>query len=83
MGYVLAQIINLYVLVIFARIILSWFPVQPGGPVASISSVVYSLTEPVLAPVRRVVPQLGMFDISTIVVIFGLRLLASIVANSF
>ena len=46
------SILQIYVLVIFARVIFSWVRVTPGTPVASIYSVVYNLTEPVLGPLR-------------------------------
>ena len=70
MQNLLIQFLNLYLLVIFARIILSWFPIQPGTPVAGVASFLYSITEPVLGPIRRVLPSIGMFDLSPIVVIF-------------
>lgn len=69
----LCTILNLYVLVILARVIFSWVRVQPGTPVASIYSVVYNLTEPVLGPLRRTIPpvRLGMaaLDLSPIIVL--------------
>ena len=66
---------------IFGRIILSWFPVSPGGPVAQISGVLYSITEPVLGPIRRIIPPLGVggmgLDLSPMIVTFGLVFLAN------
>ncbi|MDQ3573632.1 MAG: YggT family protein [Actinomycetota bacterium] len=61
-----------YVFVLFGRIILSWFPVSPGTPMASVFSVLYTLTEPVLGPLRRVLPPVGMggmgLDLSPMIV---------------
>ncbi len=78
----ISQLVSLYTLLIFVRIILSWFPMNPGGPLASVTNVLFRLTEPVLGPVRRVIPSLGPFDISPIVVVFLLgivqRMLASV-----
>jgi YggT family protein len=80
----IVTLLQLYVFCIFGRIILSWFPVSPGSPVASISSVLYSITEPVLGPIRNVLPSLGMFDLSPMVVIFAVNLvLIPIVRNAF
>ena len=66
-------LLNLYVLVILARVIFSWVRVQPGTPVASIYSVVFNLTEPALGPLRRAIPpvRMGMaaLDLSPIIVI--------------
>jgi YggT family protein len=73
----LCSLISVYYIVLLARVILSWFPVQPGTPMASIVSIIYQLTEPVMGPVRRIIPTIGMIDISPIVVFFGLRILQS------
>ena len=84
MARLLGQLLQLYVFCIFGRIILSWFPVTPGGPVAQISSLLYSITEPVLGPIRNVLPSVGMFDLSPMVVIFGVNLvLIPIIRSTF
>ena len=77
----IVQVLQLYLLCIFARIILSWFPVTPGGALQSIARFFYTITEPVLGPVRNVLPRLGMFDLSPIVVIFGIQILMRVVAG--
>ncbi len=71
----LCSLISVYYIVLLARVILSWFPLQPGTPMASIASIIYQLTEPVMGPVRRIIPTIGMIDISPIVVFIGLRIL--------
>lgn len=73
----ICSLLNVYFIVLFARIILSWFPLQPGTALASIASIIYQLTEPVMGPVRRLIPTIGMIDISPIVVFFGLRIIQS------
>ena len=82
MGLVCA-LLNLYLILLFARIILSWFPVSPGGAMAQIFSFLYTVTEPVLGPVRRAIPPIGMggmgFDLSPIIVIFGVQILERVV----
>lgn len=77
----LLQIINIYIVVIIGRIILSWFPISRGGLMESVYSALYTVTEPVLGPVRRALPPLGGFDLSPIVVIFGLQLLGQALAG--
>ncbi len=72
---VIANLIRLYSYVIFARIILSWFPISRGGAMESIYNAIYAITEPVLGPVRRALPAMGGFDFSPIVVVIGLQLL--------
>jgi YggT family protein len=62
--YVLGQ---LYVIVLVLRAVLSWFPISPSSPLSPVIRVVYLLTEPVLTPFRRLIPPIGMFDISFLV----------------
>ena len=79
MGLV-CSLLNLYLILLFARIILSWFPVSPGGAMAQIFSFLYTITEPVLGPVRRVVPPIGGgLDISPLIVLFGIQIVAGAV----
>lgn len=74
--HLLVAVANLYSFVLLARIILSWIPnVDRSSPIVQL---LYQLTEPVLEPVRRTIPPLGMIDISPIVVFVGLRILQGI-----
>jgi YggT family protein len=65
--------------VLFPRALLSWFPASPGSVLASINTVLYRLSEPVLGPVRRLLPPVraGGFgiDLSFIIVFFGIQLI--------
>lgn len=69
------QLLNLYVIAVFGRVILSWFPLSPNGAMSGIYSFLYTITEPVLGPIRRILPPLGGIDLSPIVVIFGVQIL--------
>ena len=72
-------LLRLYILALFARIILSWFPISPGSAMASVFSALYAVTEPVLGPVRRLLPPIGMggmgLDLSPIIVTFAFQFL--------
>jgi YggT family protein len=68
----ICALLYVYLIVLFGRAILSWFPLQPGSAWASIASVLVQLTEPVLAPLRRVIPPVGMFDVSFMVLFFAI-----------
>ena len=76
---ILAYIVEAYVLVLIARALLSWFPTRPGSPVHSVVRALDAVTEPVLRPVRRVLPPIragGMgIDLSIIVVIIVAELI--------
>ena len=54
---------------------------RPGTGLASFAQVIMQLTEPVLAPVRRVIPPAGIFDLSMLVVFFGLEIFISAVLH--
>jgi len=67
----ISLLINVFVFAIFARAILSWL--NPGTFNAA-SNLLYSLTEPLLATCRRMVPDLGGIDLSPLIVLVGLQL---------
>jgi YggT family protein len=76
-------LIQLYVILIFGRIILSWFPTSPGSALGPVNQFLYSVTEPVLGPVRRILPPVRMgavgLDLSPFIVLVGLQILAGLV----
>jgi YggT family protein len=55
-------------LVMFPMAILSWFRLQPGTPLARIRYALQRATEPVLRPVRRIIPPMGGIDLSFLAV---------------
>lgn len=71
------SLVQLYVFALFGRAILSWFPVSPNGPMATVYSFLYTVTEPVLAPLRRIIPPMGGFDISFLVVVLLIQLVVA------
>ena len=82
MTRVLCALLEAYIVVLILRAILSWFPIRPGTTMAAISRLLTDLTEPVIAPVRRMIPPAGMFDIAFMAVFFGLLILHSIVCRT-
>jgi len=79
---ILANIITIYLVILAARAVLSWFPVRGGTFLASVNTLLFELTEPVLRPVRRVIPPVGMFDVSFMVVFFVLFFLYSVLSSA-
>jgi YggT family protein len=73
--YLVCQIAYLYSVVIILRAISSFFPVSPSSPFAPVVSFLYRVTEPVFAPVRRVMPATGPFDFTPLVVLLVLQLI--------
>ncbi|MFQ5880726.1 MAG: YggT family protein [Dehalococcoidia bacterium] len=68
---------------IFLRVILSWaslvFPISPTNPLVV---ALHEITEPILAPLRRVLPRFGMIDLSPMVALFVLLAIREVVARS-
>ena len=60
-------------LAILVRVILSWFPVDTRNPIVR---VVFDISEPILAPFRRVIPRIGMFDLSPLAALLVISFLA-------
>jgi YggT family protein len=52
---------------LLARVLLSWFQVGPNSPFYPVITILYQVTEPILAPIRRLLPRFGMMDFSPIV----------------
>ena len=74
----LNQIINLIFWLVLIRVIMSW--VSPGlnNP---FMMVIYQVTEPIMAPVRRIMPPMGGLDLSPIVLIIGLQFLMMAISS--
>ncbi len=78
-GYVLYGLISLFSLLVFIRIIFSWGTVSYSN---RIMRFLVHITEPLLGPLRRLIPTVGMFDISPIVAFIILMLLQSAIAGT-
>jgi YggT family protein len=72
---ILCALVTVFIIVVFARVVLSWFPVRPGTGLAQLNGILIDLTEWVLAPMRRIIPPVGMIDLSFLVLTFGLFIL--------
>ena len=77
---ILADILSI---ALIARVLVSWFNIGPDNPIYPVVSIVYQITEPILAPLRSVLPRFGMLDFSPMVAIILLfavqKLFASLV----
>ena len=73
-------IIQLYSFIVLARVLMSWVNIDPYSPLAR---AIYNLTEPVLAPVRNILPPAAGLDFSPIVVILLLQVVGQILVSMF
>jgi YggT family protein len=78
-GYVIFGFLGLYTLLIFLRILFSYLTSGYGNRWVRF---LFRSTEPLLAPLRRVIPTVGMFDVSPIVAFIILYLLQFVVAGT-
>lgn len=74
---ILCDLIGIYLLVLIARAVLSFFPIGPDSALYGVQRFLMQLTEPILAPMRRVIPPLGMFDMSFLVLFILLEVIQS------
>jgi YggT family protein len=80
LGELVKAIIWIYIFALIIQAITSWIGSTQNNPVLPL---VNSLTAPILKPVRKIVPLIGMMDLSPLVVILGLNILLIIVNNLF
>jgi YggT family protein len=81
-----AQLIDILywilVVFIFARFIFSWVRPDPYSPIwGPLMRITYQVTEPLLSPIRRVLPGMGGLDFSPIILLFGLNILRGLLLN--
>ena len=76
MGSILSLLIlvlQVYQFILLARVLLSWFPdIDRSNPIVQF---LYQITEPVLQPIRNMLPQTGMMDFSPLVVFLAISVL--------
>jgi len=75
---ILALLIWLLIMAIFFRAILSWFIRDPYNPIVQALN---AITEPILEPLRRVIPRMGLIDISPLVAIIVLSVISSMLSG--
>jgi YggT family protein len=78
-GFVLYGLLSVFVLFIFIRFISSWFVFTHK----TFLGFVMKVTDPIMLPVQRLIPPLGMFDISAMVVLLLIGFLQTIILNAF
>lgn len=71
----IAYLVQFLAFAIFARAMISWFPIDKDGPVVR---ALVSITDPVLEPLRRVIPPIGMIDITPMLAMLGLFFIANV-----
>ena len=80
---ILCYLLGLYALVLIVRVVLSWFPINPHGMGATVAGFIYLMTDPVLVPLRRVMPALRIgsvgLDLAPMALFFLITLARSLI----
>ncbi len=82
--YFISRLLGLYIFVLIASAIFSWLcafgVVNARNPfVAMVGQFLYAVTEPVLRPIRRILPATGGIDLSPMVLIIGIWFIQSVI----
>lgn len=76
--WIIHLVFTVFTLLILGRMLISWVNLDPYHPVVQF---LHNTTEPILGPVRRAIPPMGMFDLSPMVVLIGAVLLERILTT--
>ena len=75
---VLTTLLYAFIILMLIRVVFSWVSPIPTNPVSRLA---WQITEPVLAPVRRLLPPMSGIDLSPMVVMLGTYLLIAVIRN--
>ena len=85
MSSIVCSLLQLSILVLLVRVVMSWFPISPHGRGATLAGFLYLVTDPVLMPLRRVLPPIRLgtmaVDLSPVVAFFGISLLMGVLCS--
>ena len=81
---IIATVLTIYSFIVLARVLMSWVPMftnRPLDPSNPLVKFLLDVTEPIMAPVRRFT-TIGMIDLSPLVVLIGLQIVANILRSA-
>ncbi len=82
-SWIVCLVLMVYMVAIFVRVILSWFPLNPNGGWATIAGFLYVVTDFTLAPLRQNVPPVRLgnaaLDLSPMIVIFVILIIRGVI----
>ena len=78
---VVCDLLSLYILVLFVRAVLSWFPIRPDSGLVPVIRALDAVIDPAVRPLRRVIPPAGMLDLSYMVLFIIVIVIHSIVCG--
>jgi len=78
---VVCGLLQVYILVLFVRAVLSWFPIRPDSGLVPVIRALDAVIDPAVRPLRRVIPPAGMLDLSYLVLFIIVIVIHSIVCG--
>jgi YggT family protein len=78
----LNQVVNVFIFAIIILVVISWVAPHMHGQSNPMTSILRSITEPLIRPARKLIPPIGVFDLSTFAVLIGLYCI-KIILHSF
>ncbi len=75
----LIVLLDVYSMIVFGAVIASWVQIPPDNPIGSFLN---SMTEPLLGPIRSVLPDMGGLDFSPLVLLFAVRMLRGVLLSA-
>ena len=76
---IIGVILTVLTWIIIIRALISWVNPDPYNPIVQF---LYRVTEPILMPIRRILPAMGGFDLSPIVALVGIMFIRSFVVRT-
>ena len=81
--YLVNAIYWIVFILLLVRMIFSWVRVDPYDPTwGRLQQLVFQATEPLLAPIRNIIPPTGMLDLSPLILLIGLAILRQLILRS-
>ena len=78
---IICDLLSLYVLILVIRAVLSWFPIRPDSGLIPVLRALDTIINPILMPLRRIIPPAGMFDLSYIALFIIIILIQSVLCG--
>ncbi len=83
---IIVDLLQVYLIILFVRILLTWIPVDPWSRLAKAVGWLGVITDPLLRPLRRMIPPLRlgsvMLDLSPIILIVAIEILIGVFGGS-
>ena len=76
---ILIKLLSFYQLILLARVLISWVQPDPYNPIVRF---LHSMTDPILVPLRRIIPPLGgMIDLSPMIAMLLIQLIIQLLMS--